>query len=350
MSENLTFASISEIHDVLVRRLYPPKDLYQYLIDNYAAYYDPDSETETVDLIRGSETEYHNLSVEFSKQRCSTYAAVVADLGVKEYPLSTDLIADKIKFFQKIGDIEKCREGFEKLKDIDRKYWGWRTYVFAIDYLKDGLSSEKSVSDFEKNVELAKGFIEDFKVNIPHDERSYMAEAELYENQGEFDKAIAILREAVDTQKIAVAPQCCLKLADMMLERGQYSEVEKYARKGILMATEEQPSVSVAYLYYLLALAMDAHRIKARQDGNLVEDVQIQKIAKAFQTADRLFLNEGRETVSYRRTIRAKLIVLEMEEGILVNIDSHAVNEENQSEKQPSLADLVRLQKLLEDN
>ena len=36
-------------------------------------------------------------------------------------------------------------------------------------------------------------------------------------------------------------------------------------------------------------------------------------------TADRLLVNEGRPNVTYRKTINAKLIMLEMEEGIGVN-------------------------------
>ena len=113
------------------------------------------------------------------------------------------------------------------------------------------------------------------------------------------------------------------------------------------MSTEEQPSVSVGYLYYLLALSMDANRIKARQNGSLVEDVYIRKIVNAFHTADRLFLNEGRPTVSYRKTIKAKLIVLEMEEN--VSVECPGVDDKEKQEEL-SLSDLLRLKRMMEDS
>lgn len=347
---NINYSSISEIHDALVQRDHTTRELRQYLLDNYDAYKrwveNGAPEDTATDKIRGSEMDFHNLSVEFSKQGCAMYAAEIAAMGIEAYPLSTDLIADQIKYCQKIGNKKKCQEGFDLLNRIDRKYWNWRTYVFVIDFLKDGLSSAKNVTDYEEDIKKAKAIIADFKTHIPHDERSYVAEAELHENQGEFDTAMKVLEEA--TEKVAVAPQCCLKLADMKLERGAYSEVEKYARTGILMATEEQPSVSVGYLYYLLALAMDANRIKSRQAGNLVEDVQIQKIVNAFHTADRLLLNEGRPNVSYRKTIKSKLIVLEMEENVFVELPIQDAKE-MQENPQFSRSDLLQLKKMLED-
>lgn len=355
MSDDITYASISEIHDALVRKEYAPQKLYEYLATNYDAYHKWQKarkegnaqDADRVDKILGSEIAFHNLSVEFSRRGCGPYAAMIAFFGVSEYPLSTDLIADQIKYFQKIGNKAMCQKGFDKLKGIPRKYWNWRTYVFAIDFLKDGLSSAESVEAFEEDLKLAKSFIDDFKINIPHDERSYVAEAELLENQGEFDNAMAVLEEAI--KKVAVAPQCCLKLADMKLERGAYEDVARYAQKGILMATEEQPSVSVGYLYYLLALAMDATRIKTRQKGDSLEDGQIRKIANAFRTADRLLLNEERKDVAYRKTIRAKLIVLEMEENIYSGL-SPLDAEEKQSEKPLALSDLLTLKKILEND
>lgn len=44
-----------------------------------------------------------------------------------------------------------------------------------------------------------------------------------------------------------------------------------------------------------------------------------------YHTADQLFINEGRSTVSYRNTIKAKLIILAMEEGISVETQSDSV-------------------------
>lgn len=309
MSRDLSYTSIAEIHSALSQREQNPRDLYDYIME--CDVNESDAEQKT---ILGSETDYHNLTVEFSRQNCAPYAASVAGLGVKVYPMSTTLLADAIKYYQEIGDSKSCRIGYEKLKSISRKYWTWRTFVFVIDFLKDSLSTSSSIEEFENNLEDAKQFIADFKTYIPHEERSYVAEAELYQNENNYESAINALRDGV--KNVGVAPQCCMKLADMYLELGKYSEVETYAKKGLLAAVQDQPTVSVAYLYYLLAMSMDAGRIMKKQSDESVDESRIQEIVTAYQTADRLFKNEGRTSVTYRKTIASKLIMIEMEEGV----------------------------------
>ena len=340
--DNITYSSISEIHNALMQRRHSPKELYEYITSTYFAWVADNS----LDKIRGSEAEFHNLSVEFSRQDCEPYAAMVASIGVNEYPLSTDLLADLIKYSQETGDAEQCTQGFNQLKKIDRKYWSWRTFVFAIDFLKDGLSSSPSVEKFENNLTEAKVLIEDFKKYIPYEERAYVAEAELYQNQGDFAKAKAALQ--IGIKKVAVAPQCCMKLADMSLKLGRYDDVIKYARQGILAATQDQPTISVGYLHYILALAMDAKRIQCRQAGQSFDEIEIRKIINEFTTADRLLINEGRPDVAYRRTIKARLIVLEMEENIAVEIDQPD-NKETHEGSSVRLSDILQIQQMLEN-
>lgn len=310
MNSNISYSSIAEIHNALMRREYSPRDLYDYIQENYTNW----KSCVSTDRIQGSEIDYHNLTVEFSRQNCEPFAAAVATIGVDVYPMSTELLADVIKYSQEIGDSKSCQIGIDNLTKIDRKYWKWRTFVFVIDFLKDSLSSSASIEEFESNLNKAKELIEDFKKFIPHDERAYVAEAELYQNQSDYQRAITSLKEGIE--KVAVAPQCCMKLADMYLELGEYDNVEEYARKGTLAVSQDQPTVSVGYLYYLLALAMDAKRIRAKMAGKSVGDSEIQAILAAYQTADRLFVNEGRVSVAYRNTIKAKLIIIEMEEGL----------------------------------
>ena len=269
--------------------------------------------------IPGSENDYHNIGVEFSKQNCEKFAADVSIIGLKTYPLSPDLLADTIKYSQEIGDIEGCQELIKTLGDLDVSYWKWRTFVFVIDFLKDSLSYSKNTTQYKENLKKAQQFIERFKQVIPYEERAYVAEAELYQNQNNLDKAIAALKEGIKI--VAVAPQCCMKLADIYLELGKYADVEEMAKKGILASIQDQPTVSIGYLYYLLALSWDAQRIiqKRSEEKTPMIESEIVEIVKAYVTADRLLVNEGRPNVTYRKTINAKLIMLEMEEGIGVN-------------------------------
>jgi len=176
---------------------------------------------------------------------------------------------------------------------------------------------------------------------------AYMAEAELYLNQGDYPEAIVSLRKGIE--KIAVAPQCCMKLADLYLELGEYGKVEEYARKGILAATQDQPTVSIGYLYYLLALAMDAERIKRRQAGEIIDAGEIYTILTAYHTADKLFVNEGRSTVSYRSAIEAKLIIIEMEEGLSEKTDI-GVSKSKENRYHVSRSDLLKFCEMHEDS
>lgn len=346
----LSYSSISEIHNALLRNTYSPRELFDYLQDNYNEWVEeedlPEGEKKA-DLIRGSEGDYHNLTVEFSRHDCDPFAAAVALIGVETYPMSTNLLADLIKYSQEIGDIEMCQYGIEKLKTIDRKYWTWRTFVFVIDFLKDSMGSVKNIEVFKSNLEEAKNLIADFKRYIPHEERAYVAEAELNQNQNDFEAALNALLGGVEN--VSVAPQCCMKLADYYLELGEYAEVEKYARKGILTSIQDQPTVSVGYLYYLLALSMDAKRIIARHAGKIMDNNEITSILTAYHTADRLLVNEGRTNVSYRKTIDARIIMLEMEEGLPEQASSSDQMRGEEIEKLSQLADLLRLRDIQEN-
>lgn len=325
------YNTIGAIHDALTNKEDSATNLFQYIL-NYK------------DTIKGSETDFHNLTVEFSRQNSDSFAAAVARFGLQTYPLSPDLLADAIKYSQDIGDIENCQSIINSLDAIDLRYWKWRTFVFVIDYLKDSLAYSKDVEQYMDNLNTAKKFIDEFKKVMPYEERAYVAEAEFYLNQNDYNGAIKVLQQGIESVK--VAPQCCLKLADIFLEQGNYEEVEELAKKGILASLQEQPSVSVGYLYYLLALSMDARRIKRRDSKNETDmpGKDIQAIIKAYLTADRLFVNEGRERVSYRKTIRAKLIIIEMEEGVQAKYDLQtSISDDDGNDKQISIDDIKGL-------
>ncbi len=301
VNNEISYSTIEEIHSALVRGAFTPRELYEYLRENANA-------------ISGSETAYHNLSVEFAKQNCTPCAADVAALGIRRYPMSIDLLPSMIKYAQESGNADYCTRGIDKLREIPREYWTWRTFTFVIDYYKDSLCSAKSIEEYRQNVKAAQEIIAEFKHYIPHDEHAYVAEAEIFLQQNDYDQAMQALENGVHA--VEVAPQCCLKLADLYLEKGQYAQVEKYARKGILAASQEQPSVSVGYLYYLLALSLDAQRMAYRIEGHACDQVMIGTIVAAYQTADKLFVNEGRKYVSYRSSIQARLIIIAMEEDL----------------------------------
>lgn len=308
MTTQTPITSLEALHKFLSMELIKPEDAYNLLIDDY----------NQAQQLKGSETTYHNLSVEFSQQDSGLFAAQTAEIGTKLYPMSTTLWADQIKYYGEIGNTSKCEDGFEKLKKIDRKYWEWRTYVFVIDYLKNARLSLPDDASYNEYFADAEEIISDFKKNIPHEERAFFAKAELLTLQSKFEDAIHELENGINT--VGVAPQCCMKLSEMYLERGEYEKVVTTARKGIIALLQEQPTASVGYMYYILALALDALRQKDSLSSKQISSEQVQEILHAYQTADKLFVVEGRLAAAYRRTIEGRIVILCMEENIDVPV------------------------------
>lgn len=305
--EDCGFSSIEEVNLALVRGRYEPNDLYNIFLRGTKLREDGTRQ------ITGSESEFHNLGATFARSGNTMLAAGVAKVGVEIYPLSTDLLADIIKYSSEIGDIKSSRRGVEMLTKVDRKFWTWRTFTFAIDYFKDSRYQCSSANDIEKNFEDAFELIREFKKYIPFEERAYVAEAEIYEILNEYQKKEDALLEGI--RCVAVAPQCCMKLADYYLELGKYDLVVKYAQYAILAASQDQPSISLGYVYFIYALALDAIRIKKIIDGDECDLLETERIVTALKTADNLFVSEGRKTVSYRQTIEAKLIAIRVKKG-----------------------------------
>lgn len=307
-SNQTPITSLEALHKYLSMQLIKPEDAYSLLIEDYKQNHQ----------LKGSETTYHNLSVEFSRQDSGLFAAQTAEIGTKLYPMSTTLWADQIRYYEEVGETTKCRDGFDKLKKVDRTYWEWRTYVFVIDYLKNARISLPDDASYNSYFAEAEAIVSEFKKNIPHEERAFVAEAELLILQNKFEDAIHELEDGINT--VGVAPQCCMKLSDIYLERGEYEKVVTTARKGIVALLQDQPTASAGYMYYILALALDALRQKKRISGEQISSEHVQEILHAYQTADKLFVVEGRIAVAYRRTIEARIVILCMEEGIEIPI------------------------------
>ena len=85
------------------------------------------------------------------------------------------------------------------------------------------MSSASSIEQYESNLVKVEKYIKEFKTYIPYEERSFVAEAELYEKQNQHTEMINALQEGINS--VRVAPQCCMKLADAYLELGEYEKV-----------------------------------------------------------------------------------------------------------------------------
>lgn len=211
--------------------------------------------SDTEQTICGSANEYHNLASEYARKGLASMASAIAALGAKRYPQNIDLLADVIKFGSESQKWEICKEAYQRLSKIDKKRWNWRAFTFSVDYLIDRYSTEEPPEREDTHKE-AVALVQKYKESGLQDERAWVAEAELFLTENETEKAVKTLEDGVE--KIQVAPQCCIKLADIYLKCGEYEKAIKYSAIGAKATAQEQPSASIAYLYYVSALAKDA--------------------------------------------------------------------------------------------
>lgn len=270
------------------------------------------------DKITGTSAEYHNLVSEYARKGSYRYATEVAKAGAKKYGKNVDLLADIVKFGSQCQDKDACERAHDRLNSIDKKMWTWRAFTFVIDYLENVMEMSNKDGDTRETEEQIKDeilkLIEEYKKL--EDERAWVAEAELYVKYGEREKAINVLKDGVE--KVTVAPQCCIKLSDMLLESGDYEEVVKYSSMGIRGTAQDQPSASNGYLLYASALAKDAliHREALESGGETknkgYNNLSAVRDALTDYRIAKTLLNEQ----IYRDNIRQREIILKAKSGL----------------------------------
>lgn len=266
--------------------------------------------------IYGTADAYHNLASEFARKRLYKQAELVSTFGTMKYPFNVDLLADVVKFGSNTQDWDSCDDAYRELRSIDYSKWTWRTFTFVIDYLLVKLELPDTDSK-AVNRDLKELIAQYKKLN---DERAWVAESELLEKMGKQKEMIAVLKNGIAT--VNVAPQCCLKLTDVLLENGEYDDVIKFAAIGLRGTAQEQPSASIGYFTYVSALAKDAliHKedFENSQQAQPGENKGFQNLAAVhdalldYAIAKRLL--QGRHI--YLATIAQRELVLRFKSGI----------------------------------
>ncbi|WP_336595683.1 hypothetical protein [Bacteroides acidifaciens] len=275
-------------------------------------------EADTEGTICGSADDYHNLASEYARKGFYAMAATIAVAGASRYTYNIDLLADIIKYSCDSQRWNNCKKAYERLCTMNKKLWNWRAFTFSINYLIDRCSTEELlVREVTYNEALA--LSKEYKESSLQDERAWVAEAELFLMENEVEKAIQTLVDGV--AQVGVAPQCCVKLSDIYLKRGEYENVIKYSAIGARATAQEQPSASIAYLYYVSALAKDAliHQAAREQDNGTVDGFcnhdAVNDALIDYEIAEKIFLIKHQS--SYLQTIRARRIILQKKSGIV---------------------------------
>lgn len=270
--------------------------------------------------IKGSSDEYHNFCVNYAGRGDYESACDLLEIGLGQHPLSTDLLADYMQYGVKCGRSENARKYYERLMEIPKERWTWRSFDFTIDYLKAETTLISNHEEIERRKEQMLSLADAFHKQMPFDEQPFLAKAEIFEFFGDTINYTATLKDAI--QNVKVAPKCCLKYSDTMLERGEYSEVIATTKKGVIASAQDQASINIGYLFYISALAKDA-LIHENEDYH--NECLIQDAYSDYSIAENL-LDAGR--ISYRKTIATRTFILAVKSGIPYNSQIEAQNEE----------------------
>lgn len=261
------------------------------------------------DNLTGDTSDWHNFAINFSQRSDYINACRVLDKGIEQHGHDVDLLADYIKYGMRCGEQEKCASFYERLSNMPSTIMTWRGFDFSIDYLL--LLARQSTTQDEIDVlrEEIDKCVEKFTKRYPYDEQSHLAQAEVFLTFGEFDNAIRTLSDAMDKFS---ASKCCLKYADLMLPRGNFDEVIRATQLGISYSAQEQQEVSVAYLFYLSALAKDG---KLHKEGGEAynDEARIKEIYLDYMLAENSF-DENRS--SYIENIHTRTTLLSIKTGI----------------------------------
>ena len=259
----------------------------------------------------GSNEDFHNIATAFAGSGQFKEACFVLEKGLELYPKETDLLADYLNYGVRAGELEKAGKYFDLLYEIPHERYTWRSFTFMVNYLiscnKTGIFGDKVNKENLKNT--CQKLVREYKSYFPDEEKAYIAEYSVKESMGaKINDLLNVLKDGVS--KVAVSPQCCLKIVDISLESGDYQSVLDYAQKGLSVSAQEQESVDSGYFYYAIALAMDA-KWRDVNDPEYKEPEYGKQIIKMYRMAD-LSLDENKKT--YRKVIqkRANMLAFEM--------------------------------------
>lgn len=213
--------------------------------------------------ISGDGDEFHNATVELTRQGFYDYAYSLANVGHSRYPCNTDLLGDLIGYGLHCRPLNELQQWYEKLKKINKRFWTWRAYQFSFDYWMERLPYAENEDELDTWENIIVNIFESFKQNFEFlrdksdCEKAYMMEFKYYNSKGEEEKAISALKAATEDERtINKCAQCALKLATRYFEMGDYDNSFIYANMAVEIK-EDQPSINLGYTYYILAMSLE---------------------------------------------------------------------------------------------
>lgn len=240
--------------------------------------------------------DYHNKAVDRARRGRNHEALEICMEGLKKFPLNVDLLADIIKYSSDAGNMRIAAEHYTILKEkVPFRRWNWRAFTFSFDYL---LKEDPIANEDECRV-----IVEHYKKYLPYEEKASMAESELELALGNAEGSMSVLKEAICT--LANASQCALRLADMQMDRGLFSDALVTANYGIAASAEPQPSINIPYLCYIRVLAKDHLLHKKACAGEPVTKDELESLKEEY-----CLLNDFPELERHTHMIKVRMKTL----------------------------------------
>ena len=279
-----------------------------YLQEDYSKIKDVVNYVLNSQTISGDADEYHNASVQLARIEDFDNAVIFLEHGLKRYPRSADILADLLLYGIKCRKLSEISPYYYAgLSKISKKFWTWRSFHFSIDFLMVYIQYADTEKQEKAVTQEILSLVSDYKKYYSNDERAYMVEYDYYELINEKEAAQNALKTAVNN--LTVCPQCALKYADSLFELGKYAEVIPIVEKA-LNVREDQPSISVGYAYFILALSKE---FVLRNSGLGLDKNNLKPVYDAYYSAIE-FLEDNKHHLM--KQIEKRVKVLERESGI----------------------------------
>lgn len=299
----------------------------------------------------GVADQYHNLAVPFTRNGDYRTGYEIILKGLEVYPYDVDLLADAVYYGSSCDRIDECWGHIQTLNSRPRSLWNWRSFSFVIDFYLGMPQWCEEVDEILKGAIVALELVGEYRRYLQYEEKAYLSEHKVHvlleslylgraveeqepnkreellsESKKQGEAAEQVLKDAVGRDDLFAA-QCGLKYADYLIERCRYSEAAEVCKK-VLAFGETQPSISVEYLIYVNAIALDG---MLADDGAYGDHARIAEVFDAYRVAW-----QRNENGRFRRNILDRLAVIQSRSGI------------DAPEMQDSSTSMLSLRKMLE--
>ena len=263
--------------------------------------------------LTGTAEDFHNLSVELSRQKLYELACAILEIGLnlEQYARDVDLLADYIVYGIKCGEETKSDVFFNKLSQIPKRRWKWRAFDFSVDYLQQKAEKILDDDELDKAIDTMLHIAREYRKYYPHTEGSYVVEAGIYKFINNLEGEENILKEALE--KIMRTPQCSLRLADIAFERGEYEQARIYLKNAKVSGLGKESHINIYYVYYLDIMCL----VSILTPKNVTTD-EIKELYSLFTQAEKLMSPENSPSDLYE-ILQQQICLFEVKTGYTYN-------------------------------